>query len=299
MQSLRPTSDIVFKMFLLRRQELLRHMVEAVLGRSSPLRELTVLNPSIPKECPADKEIVLDIRVRLDDGSEVDLEMQTTSPAGTLPRFLYYWARAFSENRHRGDRDVDIRPVVSILWLKAATFQQPQFHGVFRILEEKTGEVFTPELEIHTLELSKLELAPGTEDVRILRWARFLLAQTDEERQTLADEDPIMSLARTTLEELSADPEAQRLAREREDAIFLHEYFMARSRREGHEEGKIEGKIEGKAEGKAEGLREDIRELCEAMALPLEEARLEGLSVEQLRQVFGSLLRERKWPEGM
>ena len=61
MESLKPTSDIVFKMFLLRRQELLRHMVEAVLGRSSPLRELTVLNPSIPKECPGDKEIVLDL----------------------------------------------------------------------------------------------------------------------------------------------------------------------------------------------------------------------------------------------
>jgi len=172
---------------------------------------------------------------------------------------------------------------------QAANVPTAAIPRVFRILEEKTGEVFTPELELHTLELAKLELAPSTEDVRILRCARFLLAQTDEERQTLADEDPIMSLARTTLEELSADPEAQRLAREREDAIFLHDYFMARSRREGHEEGK--------AEGKAEGLREDIRELCEAMALPLEETRLEGLSVEQLRQVFRSLLREQKWPE--
>jgi len=44
-------------------------------------------------------------------------------------------------------------------------------------------------------------------------------------------------------------------------------------------------------------LREDIRELCEAMALAPEEARLEGLSVEQLRQVFRSPLREQKWPE--
>ncbi len=200
-----------------------------------------------------------------------------------MPRFLYYWARAFSENRHRGDKDVDTRPVFSIPWLEAPTFQQPHSHGAFRILEEKRGEIFTPELAIHALELSKLGLAPSTEDVRILRWARFLLAQTDEERQTLADEDPIMSLARTTLEELSADPEAQRLARERDDAIFLHEYFMARSRRE----------------GKAEGLREDIRELCGAMALPLENSRLEGLSIEQLRLAFRSWLRERKWPKGM
>jgi len=96
-----------------------------------------------------------------------------------------------------------------------------------------------------------------------------------------------MSLARTTLEELSADPEAQRLAREREDAIFLHEYFMERSRREGHEEGK------------AEGLRTAIAGLCEMLSLPVPDGQLEALNLAQLEQLLEHPLRERKWPKGM
>jgi hypothetical protein len=64
------------------------------------------------------------------------------------------------------------------------------------------------------------------------RWARFLTARDDAELDQLASEDPIMTLAKQTLEKLSEDPEVRRLARDREDAIKLYEIDLAAHRRQ-------------------------------------------------------------------
>jgi predicted transposase/invertase (TIGR01784 family) len=127
-----PTLDIVFKLLLLRDQALLRDMIEAVLNLPAPLQELKVLNPEIPKDFPADKAIVLDIRARLHDGRQVDLEMQSTFPPGTRARFLYYWAKAFASTIGRGEVYTALRPCISILWFKDPVLDIPQGERTIR-----------------------------------------------------------------------------------------------------------------------------------------------------------------------
>lgn len=63
MRLLNPTIDLVFKRLLLRNQELLRAMLEAVLDAT--IDDFAVLDPSIPGELAADKTIVIDVRVVL------------------------------------------------------------------------------------------------------------------------------------------------------------------------------------------------------------------------------------------
>jgi hypothetical protein len=53
-------------------------------------------------------------------------------------------------------------------------------------------------------------------------------------------EDPIMSLAKQTLDALSQDPDVLRLAREREDSRALYQIDLATSKRLGKAEGKAE-----------------------------------------------------------
>ena len=97
------------------------------------------------------------------------------------------------------------------------------------------------------MQLSALRPSPAPdEDARVHRWARFLTASSDAELDQLASEDPIMSLAKQTLEALSQDPATHRLVREREEAIKLYRIDLVTS--------KAEGLLEGKAEGKAELL---------------------------------------------
>ncbi|HEY5957842.1 MAG TPA: Rpn family recombination-promoting nuclease/putative transposase [Polyangiaceae bacterium] len=234
-----PTLDVVFKMLLLRDQTLLRDMIEAVLVDFAPIRELVVLNPEIPKDFPGDKSIVLDIRASFDDGHLVDLEMQSSCPAGTKARFLYYWARNFMEQLGRGGDYSSLRPCVSILWLKLCMLESQRFHTTFHLSEDQTREVLSSEIEFHVLELPKLHLASVERRTKLERWAQFLSAQTEEELRQLAQEDSIMNTAKDILEVLSADPAAQQLARDREMSLRAHHHLIASSREQGRAEGRV------------------------------------------------------------
>jgi predicted transposase/invertase (TIGR01784 family) len=274
-----PTLDIIFK-------------VEAVLNLPAPLQELKVLNPEIPKDFPGDKAIVLDIRARLHDGRQVDLEMQSTFPPGTRARFLYYWAKAFASTIGRGEVYTALRPCISILWFKDPVLDNPRFHSIFHLSEDHSRELFAPDIEFHVLELPRLHLASPDRQARLERWARFLRATTVEEFEELAREDAVMTTAKNILEELSGDSEAQRLADERETAILMHRHLMTTS----FEHGEAKGEVKGEAKG----LRIAIHSMCGLLGIELDtdkSAWISGLNAEQLTRVVKFLERERKWPE--
>jgi len=295
-----PTLDVVFKLLMLRNQVLLRDVIESVLTLPAPIAELEVINPEIPEDAPGDKNVVLDIRVRLKDGRQIDLEMQSTVPPGTRARFLYYWARGFSDSLARGDDYTALRPCVSILWFKRALLNSPRFHSVFHLSEEHSHEVFSPELEFHVLELPKLQLAMADRQAKLERWARFLGAKSIDELEKLAHEDDVMTTAKNALQDLSMDPDALRIARDRETAVLMHRHLMASSFEAGLAEGRGEGRAEGRSEGEIAGIRLAIESLCRILGIAIEQdraAKLTTLSAEQLRQLLGAIETDRRWPE--
>ncbi len=101
-----------------------------------------------------------------------------------------------------------------------------RLHSIFELRERHTHTLFSDQLAIHLLQLAKRPTLPLAEengyDGRVERWARFLTARDDAELDQLCAEDPIMDLAKQTLDQISQEPEARRLAREREDGIKLY-----------------------------------------------------------------------------
>lgn len=287
-----PTLDIVFKLLLLRNTELLRDMIEAVLSLQTPIESVQILNPEIPKSSPSDKGIALDLRLRLENSHQIDLEMQATVPDGIHARFVYYWAKAFANSIKAGDDYTSLRPTISILWLKKPLLKVPGFHSVFHLAEDHTREIFSRVLEFHVLELENLGLAPADRQARLERWARFLRARSPEELELLASEDAIMNTARNALERLSLDPEAQRLAEERETALLMHQHLMASAREAGEARGEVKGE--------AKGLRRAVLLVCQFLGIELDaakERRLAELDLEQLTVLVQKLETERCWPE--
>jgi predicted transposase/invertase (TIGR01784 family) len=235
-----PKNDLVFKLLLTYEPALLRDMLEAILGR--PVRDATVLNPGIPGELPRDKQIALDIRARLGDGSRADVEMQVRLVPALAARLVYYATRDYAAQLGRGDDYELLTPTVVVAWLVDPLLPDlERLHAIFELRERHTHHLLTDQLQIHLLQLSALSSsgsAVGYADPRVERWARFfMMAQDDAELDRLAAEDPIMALARKTLDQLSQDPETRRLAREREDSLALYRMHLAAS----HAEGKVEG----------------------------------------------------------
>jgi predicted transposase YdaD len=103
-----------------------------------------------------------------------------------------------------------------------------------------------------------------------------------------------MATAIEALERLSEDPEAQRLAREREDSVRLYQMSLAHS----HREGRTEGRTEGRAEGRAAALRATIERLAASSGIqPTAEQRatLEDPKTD-LDAILETLISERRWP---
>ena len=239
-QLLDPTSDLVFKLLLVRDERLLVHMLEGILER--PISALTVVDPNIPGDVATNKAIVLDVRVVLADGSRADLEMQVRVNPVLPSRLVYYGARDYADQLARGDEYHQLTPTAVIVWVVNPLFPElDRLHSIFELRERHTHTRFGDQLAIHVLQLSALSpTGPSGYAGMVERWARFLKAKGGAELDRLAAEDPMMHLAKQTLEQLSQDPELRRQVRDRADAQRFYEMDLAASVAKGEAKGKAE-----------------------------------------------------------
>ena len=258
-KTLDPKLDIVFWMLFGAEQNraLLISLLNAVLKPSEPIVSAEVLHAQPERSGVDEKSIALDLRIQLETGEQVDVEMQTQRRPAQRERALYYWARLYAGQALRGAPYENLRRCVVVLIANFVELSSPRFHSVFRVRAQPEGQLLTDHLELHVVELPKLNRALDRNDEPYLAaWARFLSAAGDEDLEALAMEDPVFKQAKDALDRLSADPEARLRAEQREMALFSYELDRAKVRSEGRAEGKAEGRAEGKAEGRAEGKAE-------------------------------------------
>lgn len=93
--TLDPTLDVVFKLLFgsASNRDALIDLLTAVLRPRVPITSVEVLNPEVSREQANDRGIVLDLLVSFEDGTQVDLEMQTTRREGFRNRALGSAAR--------------------------------------------------------------------------------------------------------------------------------------------------------------------------------------------------------------
>lgn len=290
--TLDPKLDVVFKLLFAdeRNRQLLTSLLTAVLEPSQPIVDVEVLNPDTPKESVVDKGAVLDVRVRLRDGTEVNIEMQTAPHAGLRQRALFYWARVYTAQLGRGRDYFELCAAASVFILSFCELETEQYHSTFRLLEKHEHELLSDDLTIHVIELPKLPGGPpAAESSAVLKWGKFFAAETDEELEEVAMADPNLNEAKSALERLSADPAAQELARERELAAWNYENTLRLTRKKALEEGR------------EEGLREAVQHLCDAFGIEMTDERrqtLEQASTRELEELLDQIALHRAWPEG-
>lgn len=254
-----PKLDIVFWMLFGAEQnrELLISLLNAVLQPSDPIEWVELQHAQPERLAVDDKSIVLDVRARLANGEQIDVEMQSQRRPALRPRALYYWARLYVGQLQRGSAYTDLRRCV-VIWI--ANFNELpklRFHSVFGLRDAEGGPPLTDHLELHLIELPPLREAQDRNDEPIrCAWARFLTATADEDFEALATENPVLKQAKDVLDRLSADPHARVQAEQREMALISSELDLSTARREGIAVGVEQGVELGRTQGKAEFLQE-------------------------------------------
>ncbi|HYQ00422.1 MAG TPA: Rpn family recombination-promoting nuclease/putative transposase [Polyangiaceae bacterium] len=249
-KTLDPKLDIVFWMLFAAPQnrELLISLLNAVLRLPAPIESLEVLPTQPEKLAVGGKSIALDLRVRLTNGEQVDVEMQSQRRRALRERALYYWARMYVDQLRTGDPYTELRRCIVVLITDFVELAGARFHSTFRIEERQDHYPLTDHLELHVIELPKMPNAQERNDEPTLAmWGKFLAAETDDQLEQLAMEHPVFKQAKAALDRLSADEIARLQAQQREMALLTYEAGIAAEREDAKREGFREGLREGQA----------------------------------------------------
>ena len=94
-------NDYLFRSFLQRDEESLKALIASFLQTDAKnIGEVTVTNPIILGEEISDKELHLDVHVVMEQGLQIDFEMQLARHTGWIERSVLYVCRCIDSLSH-------------------------------------------------------------------------------------------------------------------------------------------------------------------------------------------------------
>ncbi len=252
-----PRIDVVFKAIFGKASNvaLLQSLVASVTGMpKESLAEIEILNPELMVDYFDSKASRLDLRVKLQDGTEVDVEIQLANMKSYTERILYYWSKMYC-----GDLD------------KGSTYDALNKSIVINFLDFELPKV------------KRYNKENGTENDMLIIWTEFLCIRDETELIAMSSKELPEEVRKAfeELKELSKDPAMREVALSREIALRDHYQRLFEAEQRGIEKG-IEQGIE---KGIEQGKKDAIIELAKTM-------KLQGFSVEQIQSLTGLSLEE-------
>lgn len=232
--------DFCFKE-LLSDEYVRRGFLSAILGVAPDMILWTKLLPTyLRKQHKDDKFGILDVRVMLQDESQVDVEIQVIAYDYWAERSLFYISKMYVDQIHEGEDYGQLKKCIHVGILDFKLFDDEEYYSRFHIWEDNRRLQYSDKFEIHVLELPKLEKYdyPETE---LLKWARFFNATNKEELEMAAEGNEYTQKAYDRLVELSADEEKRMEYEERQKALRDYQHMMNSGWRQGVSEGREEG----------------------------------------------------------
>lgn len=235
-----PTVDFCFKE-MMQNEKVRKGIISALLHIKPEEVEQTTLMPTIlRKESVDDKYGILDVRVKLKNGTQIDFEMQVEAFDYWDKRQIYYMSKMITEQLHEGDDYDQIQKCIHVSFLDFDFIKNDdKWYRKIKLCDIETGEIYTDLMEIYVLELRKLPPEDQNDD-GLIKWLRFIKAENKEALKKMAEQDEYIGEAYKELERLSADEEKRleyetRLKNRRDKHAALHY-----ATRVGREEGRAE-----------------------------------------------------------
>ena len=173
---------------------------------------LTLLNKELHKDIASGKTGILDIKVKLKDGTLIDIEIQNIWLPGFTSRILFYWSKIFTQDFTAGDMYPKLPKCVIIVF------------------------------EIHVLNLERAKALSlchhaSTNEARLIRWLKFIETDSKEERTMLAEKSPVLKILNETIDVMALSP--------KERALYESRMMLKSDIATGLYESFAQGKAEG------------------------------------------------------
>ena len=258
------------------------------------------LNKILERTYPNDKIGVLDVRIRIDNKIEIDLEMQMLYREMLIERLLWYWAKLYSSQLKSGTDYSSLKKTLEILIVndtipelknipKPCTKWQIREHEIF-------SEILTDKLEIVIIELPKVEQAYlKDKDNELLQWMMFLLNPESLEVSKIMEKNEDIKVATQQLQEISEEEINQRIAELREKARRDDVALFNTGKKLGKEEAKkeIEERIaELTKTGERIGREKAEKEFEEKLQEQIYKMLILNIPINQISEITGLTVEE-------
>ena len=307
------TNDYAFKRLLGSEENkpLLQDFLECILDLTpQQVLDLEFMDKELTKEEFSDKTGILDVKLKLTDGTVIDIEIQASWNASFVKRTLFYWAKMYTADFKAGESYDKLHRCIAINIIADGFRLNNAIHSEYLLQEKTAHTTLTDVLEIHFLDLQAAKRAKEEGNAKenrsqLINWLRFIGATNRKERAMIATKSPVLQMLNEKIDVLTLSPTERKLYESRmklkSDITTISEtQFSAGVERgkllgltEGKSLGLAEGKSLGLAEGKSLGLAEG--EVRGARQKALETARMLkqfGDSIQKIVQVTGLTVQE-------
>jgi len=306
------TNDYAFKRLLGSEENkpLLQNFLECILDLTpQQVLDLEFMDKELTKEEFSDKTGILDVKLKLTDGTVIDIEIQASWNASFVKRTLFYWAKMYTADFKAGESYDKLHRCITINIIADGFRLNNAIHSEYLLQEKTAHTVLTDVLEVHFLDLqaakkAKEEGKAAGKQGQLINWLRFIGATDKKERAMIATKSPVLQMLNEKIDVLTLSPTERKLYESRmklkSDITTISETQFSAGVERGKSLGLAEGKSLGLAEGKSLGLAEGKSlGLAEGKSLGLAEgsrqAKLQtaknllhfGLSRENIAQATG------------
>ena len=271
------TNDYAFKRFLGSEENkpILQDLLQCILGLSSDeITGLELMDKELTKEELSDKSGILDVKLKLANGTVIDIEIQASWNASFVKRTLFYWAKMYTADFKAGESYDNLHKCITINIIADGFRLNDAVHSEYLLQEKRAHTLLTDVLEVHFLDLQAAKRVKAKEDEeskqnQLIHWLRFIGAKNKEERAMLATKSPILKMLNEQIDILSLSPVERKLYESRmklksDIATISEDQFKA-----GLQEGKLEGKLETARVLKQ--LGDSVQKIMQATGLSKEE----------------------------
>lgn len=290
-----PKNDVIFKKIFGSKgnEGILKSFLESILEI-----QIESLNVDVGTEMLPDffdgKNSRLDVKAILNDGTIVNIEVQTNMSGYSDERSLAYWSKLYLEQFKSGNDYKKAAKTICIWILDGEVYDFNEYHSQWFLSEKNNGRTsYFNEIEIHVIELKKFRKENIINPKKKEFWLWFI-DYTKKEMVDVSYSLEEIRKAKAEYEKMIEGNEAiQHLLLREELAEWDRNSMRAEARREGLAEGKREGLEEGKREGLEKGMEEGRKEGEREAKLETARKLLDkGIDIEIIADVTGLSVEE-------
>ena len=281
---LNPKNDYVFKRLFgsVGNETITKNLLSCILQQNITDVKLDC-NPILEKNLLDDKVGILDIKAKIDDTTNVDIEMQVTDHKNIEKRILFYLSKMYTKTIKKSQDYSSLEKCIAILITNYnidIIKNIPKYITKWNIREEEYQKiVLTDVMEIYIIELNKFKDYKEKSNHNSLNsWIEFI-----ESPEVVDMSNKEIQKAKKVLEEISQDEHEQYLAELRE------KYIMDQKAIEdaGYDKGLKAGIEQGIKQGIKQGINREKLQIAKKMLN-------EKINLDTISQITGLSIQELK-----